>query len=195
MERFEHTKYVGQRQYGIIAPDRDRLGITQLITNGFYPCFALSLFDQKAHVGMLTHLDSADSIPGVVDEVLPMLKEWGARRLQLSVANLDNKYTSAQRLIARKDAVAEAIETIRAAKILGTEEVQDLEQTDAAILNALNGLSVTSIANEDLTPEFRAILMANMQRIINHTTREGTTAPITAVYVPQPYYRPSNWTK
>jgi hypothetical protein len=42
MSESSQTEYVGQRQYGIAAPDKDLNQVSRLVTSGMYPCFGVA---------------------------------------------------------------------------------------------------------------------------------------------------------
>jgi hypothetical protein len=91
MSESSQTEYVGQRQYGIAAPDKDLNQVSRLVTSGMYPCFGVAIYDVSSKVGLFTHLDYVEDLPIVTRNALPKLELLGANRLAVATINLDSE--------------------------------------------------------------------------------------------------------
>lgn len=85
-------EYVGQRQYGVIAPDRDVNAVYSLITSGMFPCFGVAVFDTQSNVGMFTHLDNAEDLTHIFERSYPVLDSLGANRFSVATVNIDSPH-------------------------------------------------------------------------------------------------------
>lgn len=84
---------IGQREVAIIAPLKNSDDKSEIVTVGMTPCFAFSLRDPEAGVGLLTHVDVIGDIflGKMLNEVIPTLKKLGVHKLIVETANVKGR--------------------------------------------------------------------------------------------------------
>lgn len=155
------VRYIGQRQYGIIAPNRDVQRVDKLIVGGMAPCFAISLVDRVNQVGFLTHIDYEDDFSLLLRRTVTELRFWGGEKFKLHTANIASDQLSSDEITHRIEVVNNFARTLidedilipdRDTSLPGVVGWRDLGITQAAVLDFNRGLKTTlNIKREGLS--------------------------------------------
>ena len=82
----EHQRVlVRQREAGIIAPIHDRNRVTQIMTDGMWPCYALMIYDPRNLVAMLAHVDNWGdlNLVDLLNQNAPIMRSLGAEEVHI----------------------------------------------------------------------------------------------------------------
>lgn len=91
IDRLRSRALIALGEYGIIAPNKDPLGISELRSYGFATCFALAVSDKEQDLALLGHIDIPSLCSNLIPESISILRQLGARSLTVQTANLANQ--------------------------------------------------------------------------------------------------------
>lgn len=151
------TQYVNQRQFGVIAPDKDPNGVKRLITSGMYPCFGVAIFDQESNVGMFTHLDYDNDLTIVLDTAYPALETLGANKLAVITVNIDSPHLlpyGGQRIVdTRRRELDKVVKTLTLRNVSDGTDWSDCGVSKEAIFEPKRGIIPATFEQLDMTME------------------------------------------
>lgn len=140
IDRDNNRLFIVQGEYGIIAPDLDINGITELASTQFSVCLALAASDKIRKIGLLAHIVIPGCSLNVAEEGPAALKELGARELTIQTANIGKQLF--HKLVMDSQTLVDLFaNNARELGIAVTQE-PDIGSTYAVSFNPVHGLSI-----------------------------------------------------
>lgn len=176
MSEIIRSHYVNQRQYGVIAPERDSNGVNSLVTSGLYPCFGVAIFDKISNIGMFTHLDYVEDLLATFETASPALENLGANLLTVLTVNIDSPHLNphgGQVIVnRRKRGLDQLVETLIHKSLSDNAGWIDIGVSKAAVFEPKRGITAATIDQLRLTRE-QLVVAHNYQSRLYEITKQN----------------------
>lgn len=199
IEHPAQSELVHQHQFGLIAPQGDRNGITRLLIPNLFECFALAIYDTQAQVGAAAHLDGdLKTFPETAINILTLLSRYKGSSYRIRTVNLtgpteERAKEAGLKILLKPEDVESRKRFIKALVLVFQKEGllddsddkqgEDLGSAPGAYLDIIEGLQVVD-GPFNVTPQQIARITSEKNRYLLALINSPGGLPYIPSYIP-----------
>lgn len=168
----EHQRVlVRQREAGIIAPIHDRNRVTQIMTDGMWPCYALMIYDPRNLVAMLAHVDNWGdlNLVDLLNQNAPIMRSLGAEEVHIATGNAPE--SSSNRLLYLDDAIDQLYDHgLKVRRLTTGERAFDYGRANGVTLTAHGDVKVYPDSKVMPRASYPVEKLSTLQRMLKEIT-------------------------